>query len=83
MHGQTAWVGTEEINRFGSVVDAGTCLLALSPKSELIVFEPNKSEYKELAKYKVADSEIYAYPIAAGNRIYVKDQDSVILWTVE
>lgn len=82
-NGQTAWVGTEEINRFGSVVDAGACLLALSPQKELIVFEPNSSEYKELAKYKVADSEIYAYPIAAGNRIYVKDQDSVILWTVE
>lgn len=36
-----------------------------------------------LARIKVADSPTYAYPVLAGNRIYIKDQDSVTLWTVE
>jgi outer membrane protein assembly factor BamB len=82
-NGQTAWKDTNKIERFGSIIDAGSCLLALSPQSQLIVLEPNDKEYKELASYKVADSQIHAYPVVAGNRIFIKDRDSVMLWTIE
>ena len=83
-NGKTTWIGSEGIDRFGSIIDAGSCLLALSPKSELIVIEPNPKEYKELARYKVSDNPIYAYPVVTGNRIYIKDQmDSIALWMVE
>ena len=56
---------------------------ALTPKAELIVFEPSAKEFKPLARYKVADSETYAYPVIAGNRVFVKDRDSLILWMIE
>ncbi len=81
--GQTAWTGTDQIDRFGSMIDAGSCLLALSPKSQLVVLEPNDKECKELASYKVSESPTYAHPVVAGNRIFVKDQDSVTLYTIE
>jgi outer membrane protein assembly factor BamB len=68
---------------YGSVVDAGSVLLALTPGMQLIVFQPNDKAYTEVARLKVADSPTYAYPVVAGNRIYVKDRDSVILWTLE
>jgi outer membrane protein assembly factor BamB len=68
---------------FGSIVDAGPVLLALTPSSELIVFEPSNKEFKQLAKYKVADKQTHAYPIVAGNRLFVKDRDSLILWTIQ
>jgi hypothetical protein len=68
---------------FGSIVDAGTVLLALTPSSELIVFTPDATHFTQLAKIKVADSPTYAYPVASGNRIFIKDKDSVILWTVD
>jgi outer membrane protein assembly factor BamB len=68
---------------YGSIVDAGAVLLALTPNSELVVFEPSATEFKELARYKVAETPTYAYPVASGNRIFVKDQDSVTLWMVE
>ena len=68
---------------YGSIVDAGSVLLALTPHSQLIVFQPSNTEFKQIASYKVADSATYTYPIVAGNRIYIKDQDSVILWTIE
>jgi hypothetical protein len=58
-------------------------LWALTPSSDLLVFEPSGTEYKEIARYKVADSETYAYPVASGNRIFIKDQDAITLWTVE
>jgi outer membrane protein assembly factor BamB len=68
---------------YGSVVDAGSVLLVLTPASELVVFEPSTSEFKELARYKVAATPTYAYPVASGKRIFTKDQDNVTLWTVE
>ncbi|HLJ93988.1 MAG TPA: PQQ-binding-like beta-propeller repeat protein [Gemmataceae bacterium] len=68
---------------YGSIVDAGSVLLALTPSMQLIVFAPSDKEFKPLANYKVAATGTYAYPVVSGNRIWIKDQDSVTLWTVE
>ncbi|HEY1189954.1 MAG TPA: PQQ-binding-like beta-propeller repeat protein [Gemmata sp.] len=82
--GKTAWAEPLSGGRgYGNIVDAGTVLLALPPNGTLTVFEPNDKEFKKLASYKVGANKTYAYPIPTGNRIYVKDADSVILWTVE
>ena len=67
---------------YGSVVAAGPVLFALTPAGQLVVFEPGKDDFKEVARYKVADRGTYAYPVVAGNRVFVKDQDAVTLWTV-
>ncbi len=68
---------------YGSVVDAGSVLLALTPSAQLIVLEPSDKELKQLASYKVAAGQTHAYPVASGNRIFIKDKDSLTLWTVE
>ncbi|MDY3562510.1 PQQ-like beta-propeller repeat protein [Gemmata sp. JC673] len=82
--GKTAWTEPLTGGRgYGNIVDAGAVLLALPPNGQLTVFEPSDKEYKKVANYKVGTSATYAYPIATGNRIYVKDKDSITLWTVE
>jgi hypothetical protein len=68
---------------FGAIVDAGPVLLALTPKSELVVFQPGEKAYAEVARIKVADSPTYAYPVLSGNRLFIKDQDSVALLAIE
>ncbi len=68
---------------FGSIVDAGSVLLALTPSAQLIVFEPSDKEFKQLASYKVAAGPTHAYPVVSGNRLFIKDKDSVALWTVD
>jgi hypothetical protein len=68
---------------YGSIVDVGTALLGLTPAGELIVFPPKGDAFKELARYKVADSGTYAYPVPAGNVIYIKDRDSLTQWSLE
>ncbi|MEN6427482.1 MAG: hypothetical protein ABFE13_19180, partial [Phycisphaerales bacterium] len=80
--GKTLWTDTTKYGRFGTVIDAGSVLLAL-PVSDLFVIEPTDAKYTELARYKVAQEQVYAYPIVAGNRIYVKDKDSLALWTLD
>ena len=81
--GKTLWTTELGGRGFGSIVDAGSVLLALTPKGELAVFEPSDKEYKKLATYKVADTETYAYPVASGKGLFVKEKDSLTLWTID
>jgi len=90
--GKTAWTapapkaaGGGRMGRdgYGSIVDAGSVLFALTPAGKLIVFQPTDKEYKEIASYKVAEGGTYAYPVISGNRSFIKDKDSVTLWTIE
>ena len=83
--GETAWTTPRIEGRAGyaAIVDVGPVLVALGAAANLIVFEPNGKEYKEIARYKVGDINTYAYPVLSGNRVYIKDKDSVILWTVD
>ena len=68
---------------FGSIVAAGNVLFALTPSAQLVVFDPGSKEFKPLAKYQVSTGSTHAYPVVSGNRIFIKDKDSVTLWTVE
>jgi len=81
--GKTLWTTELGGRGFGSIVDAGSVLLALTPKGELTVFEPSDKEYKKLAGYKVADTDTYAYPVAAGKGVFVKEKDVLTLWTID
>ena len=68
---------------YGSVVDAGSVLFALTPAGTLIVFKPSAEEFEQLASYKVAEGGTYAYPVISGDRIYIKDRDALTLWSVK
>jgi len=82
--GKTAWVDTVQRDRsgFGAIVDVGSYLMAMPSSSELIVFKPNGKQYEEVAKIKVSDTPTYAHPVIAGNRIFIKDQESVAMFTL-
>jgi outer membrane protein assembly factor BamB len=80
--GATLWMDDASRGMSVALVDAGPVLFALST-SELAVFKPSDKGYSELAKYKVADSETWAHPVSEGNRIFVRDHESVALWTIE
>ena len=57
--------------------------MALTPASQLVLIKPDEKEYTEVAKIKVAQTPTYAYPVLSGDRIYVRDQDSVTAYSVE
>jgi outer membrane protein assembly factor BamB len=81
--GKTAWTDTNRLSNFGAILDAGSVLLALPENSGLIAFKPSDKQYEELARIKVSDTPIYATPVVAGNRIFVKGQDAVTMWAIE
>jgi outer membrane protein assembly factor BamB len=67
---------------YGSIVDAGSVLIALTPASELVAFKPDSKSFNEVARIKVAESPTYAYPVVSGKRIIVKDQNDLMLYAV-
>ncbi len=81
--GKTAWSDPTARGPFGSILDAGSTLIALTPKQQLIVIQPSEKAYNEVASIKVADSDTYSQPVLAGKRLYIEDQNSVILWTLD
>lgn len=68
---------------YGSVIDAGSAIMTLTPNGELIVFALSGKKLKQVANYQVGSAGTYAYPILSGNHIYIKDADSVTLWAIE
>jgi outer membrane protein assembly factor BamB len=68
---------------YGSVVDAGSVLFALTPAAQLIVLEPSDKEFKQIASYKVAEGNTFSYPVVAGNRLFIKDKNALTLWVIE
>jgi outer membrane protein assembly factor BamB len=81
--GDVLWTDSAKRGECGAVLDVGSVLLAVSSDSQLVAFKPSDKGYEEVAKYKVADSPTWSVPIIAGNRVFVKDKDSLILWTME
>jgi outer membrane protein assembly factor BamB len=83
--GKTDWTDATARDRqgFTSIVDGGSCLMALPSSAELVVFKPEGKQYEEVAKIKVAETPIYAHPVLAGKRVFVKDQETVALLTLD
>jgi outer membrane protein assembly factor BamB len=81
--GAKCWADTVKNNRFASVLDLGKVLFSLPANGWLIVFKPDNTRYSEVARYKVADTEVYAHPVVWGKKIFVKDKESLICWEIQ
>jgi outer membrane protein assembly factor BamB len=81
--GKTAWIDNTVNSDFSTIVDCGTVIIGLASTGNLIVLKPDEKAYTELAKYKVSETPIYAYPIISGKNIYIKDAESLIMYKVK
>jgi len=85
--GQTAWVDDAQRGRggFGSIVSAGSYLIALTSEAQFIVFKPSDKGFSELfgssSVVKLSGTPTYAHPVVTRNRIFVKDEDTVSMIT--
>ncbi len=82
--GQPTWVDAAVTDRgsYAPMVDAGGVLMAFPSTGEMIVLKPDSAAFTQVARLKVADTPVYAYPVVSGKRIIVKDQDAVTCWVV-
>lgn len=83
--GKTNWADPNSLDRsgFGTIVDAGSVLMALPSSGDLVVYKPNDKQFEQVAKIKVSETPTYAYPIVSGSRIYIKAQDTLTMYAFE
>jgi outer membrane protein assembly factor BamB len=80
--GKTAWVDNAVSSDFATIVDCGQIIIGSPSTGFLFVFKPDTKAYTEVAKYKVAETPVYSFPVVAGNLIYVKDATTLTLYKI-
>lgn len=80
--GKTLWtsVGRQATN--AAIVKSGNLLISLEDDGELVVARSSQTAFDVVKKYKVAEGETWAEATLSGNRILVKDLNTVTLWTL-
>ena len=82
-NGKTGWIDNTVNSDFATVNDCGSVIIGLASTGNLIVFKPDPEKYTETAKYKVTETAVYAFPVISGSTIYVKDAESLIMYTIK
>jgi outer membrane protein assembly factor BamB len=80
--GKVLWLGPPRQATNTAVVKAGDLLFLLNDNAELIVARASPTAFEPLKRYTVAESATWAQPAISGKRIFVKDVNSLTLWTV-
>ena len=80
--GKTVWTGTPRFATNAAILRAGDLAFVLKDDGELLVGKPDASGFQVLHQYQVANSSTWAVPVVSGNRIFVKDENGLTLWTL-
>jgi outer membrane protein assembly factor BamB len=80
--GKTLWMSEGRQAGNAAIARAGDLLFVLEDDGELIVVRGPASGFEPLRRYKVSDSPTWAQPAIAGNRVFVKDESALALWTL-
>jgi outer membrane protein assembly factor BamB len=78
--GATAWIDQSVNSDFATLLDCGEVLIGLPSTGNLLVFKADPKAYTEVAKYKVAETPVYSFPLVAGKNIYVKDAENLTMF---
>ena len=65
-----------------TLFDVGPVLLVSAQGGEVFAYQKSGDTLKEIAKYEVADSAMWASPAISGNRLLVKGASSLALWEI-
>ena len=80
--GQVLWLGPPRAAENTAVVKAGNLLFLLNDDAELIIARSNRTRFEPTRRYSVAAGATWAQPAITGKRLFVKDEDSLALWTL-
>ena len=81
--GEVLWTSAPRQAENAAIVHAGRTIFSLEADAELVVVPHSRAGFQPVQRYEVATSATWAQPALAGNRVFVKDVDSLTLWTIE
>jgi outer membrane protein assembly factor BamB len=79
--GGSVWTSEPRQATNVSLVRAGDLLFSLEEDGELVIFRRAGNAFDVVKRYQLADSETWAAPSIAGNRIFVKDVSGLALFS--
>lgn len=79
--GKVRWQTEGREGTNAALLKANDLLFFLTSDASLVVAQANPQKFQQLAKYSVAESTTYAHPVLLGDRILIKDETSLSLWT--
>jgi outer membrane protein assembly factor BamB len=80
--GRTLWTSPPRQAGQAALVAAGSVVISLEQDGELVVIPMSQTTFEPVRRYKVADTPTWTPPVLSGNRIFVKDESTLTLWTV-
>ena len=81
--GEVLWTSAPRQAENAAILNAGATIVSLQNDAELVVLPSSRSGFEPVQRYEVAESSTWTQPTLAGNRVYVKDIETLTLWTVE
>ena len=81
--GEVLWTSPPRQAENAAILNAGATILSLQNDAELVVLPSSRTAFEPVQRYEVAESSTWTQPTLAGNRVFVKDIETLTLWTVE
>ncbi len=80
--GRTAWTTRGRETENAALIRISGYTLIQNVEGELIVVRDNPAAIDIVKRYDVADSTTWAHPALVGNQLFVRDANSLTLWTI-
>lgn len=80
--GELRWKSEGRLGDNASITDLGSTLLVVNTAGALTIHDKSNDALKELAKYQVSETAVWASPAVAGNNVLIKDVSTLTLFAV-
>ena len=81
--GDVLWTSAPRQADNAGILNVGHTILSLEDDAALLVLPYSRTAFDPVRRYEVADSSTWTLPTIAGNRLFIKDVETLRLWTVE
>lgn len=81
--GKTLWVSEPRQAANAAILRAGDLLFSLEDDGELVIVRSSRTAFDPLRRYKLSDGATWTVPVISGSRVFVKDESTLALWTLD
>jgi outer membrane protein assembly factor BamB len=80
--GKSLWASEPRQAGQAAFVKAGKVFFSLEDDGELVVLRSSRTSFDVLRRYKVSNGATWTVPVISGTRVFVKDESTLALWTI-
>lgn len=81
--GTTLWMSEPRQAANAAILRATNLLFSLEDDGELVVVRSSRTAFEPVRRYKLSEGATWTVPVISGNRVFVKDETTLALWTVD